>query len=328
MDKTANTINQFARFIGLNNRGLAPRPPWNLQPREIDLHSLEYDFPKIANKTPEKTLLPAKNKSQLSANSSELTNKINASGFPSASKPAYLSVDCLSASPDAPEGKDGKTADGKTEHLTVKKPSIKQYQPKEAKERKGNIVRIAQAEECDTQLPVGQGQLRIKTALAMSASTVAMPSKSINQRSATALLNQEQAKALLPELYGRNQFANDAARGNLDKVNLFIAAYPEADAGPSEYSPSPLIEAARNGHIDVVKALIPRASEKVQLDALCEVFRIATSTEKKQALEPVIHTLAQGFKNRDKNDYLNTITENVPDEHFDWVFDTIIKEWT
>lgn len=328
MDKTFNAVRQFAESIGLKKSALAPRPPRGMEPREMDLHDVDYHFPKLTNKTREKTLLPVQDHSQLSAKSSTMERKIDSSPSPSSSKPSYLSVNSASTSPDTTQIGNSMKTDRITEHLAAEKPTIASHQAKEAKECRGIIAHKIRAVKIGTELPVGHEQLKTAHAWTMSATTITMPDKFMSQPGVATLLNQNEAKALPPQFYGRNQLARDAAQGNLNNVSLFIAAYPEADVGPGEYSPSPLMEAARNGHIDVVKALVPRASEKVQLDALCEVFRIATSTEKRQALAPVIHALAQEFKDRDKNDSLNTITENLTGEHFDWVFDTLIKEWT
>lgn len=294
----------------------------------MDLHDVDYNFPKLTNKNREKTLLPVQDHSQLSAKSLTVERKIDSSPSLSSSKPSYLGVNSVSTSPDTTQIGNSMKTDRITEHSAAKKPTIASHQAKEAKERRGIIAHKIRAVKIGTELPVGHEQLKTAHTWTMSATTITMPDKSMSQPGVAASLNQNEAKALLPQFYGKNQLARDAAQGNLNNVSLFIAAYPEADAGPNEYSPSPLTEAARNGHIDVVKALIPRASEKVQLDALCEVFWVATSTEKRQALAPVIHALAQEFKDRDKNDSLNTITENLTGEHFDWVFDTLIKEWT
>lgn len=329
MDKVLNTLHQIKGFVELKNNAPAPRPSWNKQPREMDLHSLDYDFPKVASRTQKKALLPAQRQLQSSANSpTPGSNVAVVSGFPSASKPSYLNANYFPPSQDAKKDVKSKNADEKTAHLTSEKPLIKQHQKKEEQQRRRNIVRSAPGGGDGTQLPVGHKQLKTAQAWTMSATIVATPAESMSQPDITAPLSKEVAKAQLPEFYGRNQFAHAAAQGKLKEVNLFLAAYPETDAGPGEYSPSPLIEAARNAHPDVVKALMPKASEKVQIDALSAVLHGATTESERMKLADTIEVLAKGFKENQKNDVFNAICDPISGtEQLDWVFETLMKIW-
>ena len=206
-----------------------------MQPEEIDLHSIDYDFPVFRNNKPtgKAHLNRERPQAQLLTSSLESASKSHSVGFLHASKPSYESDNSASACPDTIENEKSEQAHETTGQLASKKMSDAGHQAKEIK----GITRPNEGiSETDIPSPANQGQSDIVRALIASASTVEIYCASTTQPKPITLSDQEQAKALLPPFYGRNQFATDAAKGNITIVKLFLAAYPETDAGPSEYS--------------------------------------------------------------------------------------------
>lgn len=324
MDKALRAIHQLTQNIRLTN-DLAPCPPRGMEPEEIDLHHLDYEFPKVKIKPQGNKLLLEQKQPQSLANSSAPPGKSHPSGAPCASKPSYTSIYSSAISASAIETEKARHADKKTEHVMAEKASDRQHQKKEAK---SNDVKRVGIRRASTHLLVGKQQLNMPHSWTTSASTIVIPGKSIMQPGIIAPPNKDEAKALLPQFYGRNQFAIDAARGNIDMIRRFIAVYPETDVGPSEYSPSPLKEAAKNGHLDVVEALLPKASEQIRIDTLCSVCSATTDKEQQTKLTPIVKALAQTVEQKDRNDVLNAATEPIGDNnHWNWVFDTLSATW-
>jgi hypothetical protein len=324
MDKAWHAMRQLAQNTRLTE-GLAPRPPGRMEPEGMDLHHLDYKFPKVACKPQGNKLLPEQKQPQLLADSSAPPGKSNLAGSPYASKPSYTGIDSSPVSQHAIESEKSRQADQGSEHVSAAKAPDTRHQ---AKESKGNSVQRAGIRQAGTHLPVGHEPLNTVHSWTMSASTIATPIKSMGQPGVITPANQDEAKALLPQFYGRNQFATDAARGNIEMVRRFIAAYPETDAGPSEYSPSPLKEAAKNGHLDVVEALIPKASGEVRIDTLCAVCWAGTDEEQQTKLAPIVKALAQSVKKKDNGDVLNAATDPIRDpKHSDWIFETLVDAW-
>lgn len=328
MDKALRAVYQLTQNTKLT-KDLAPRPPRGMEPEEMDLHHLDYQFPKVGIKTQGSKLLSEQKQPQSLANSSVPPSKSHLMGAPSTSKPSYTNIHSSAASPSPIETEKARQADQNTKHVIAEKTSDKPHQEKETK---SNHVRKAGIRQAGTHLPVGQQQLNMSHSWTTSASTVVIPGKSIMQSGIIDPSNKDEAKAPIPEFYGRDQFAIDAARGNIDMVRRFIAAYPETDAGPSEYSPSPLMEAAKNGHLDVVEALLPKASEQIRIDTLYSVCWAAKNEEQRTKLEPIVRALAPSVEKKNRGDVFyaaNFVPGSRCDfSHYSWISATLLDPFS
>lgn len=303
-------------------------PSKKIQPKGIDLHSIDYDFPAVRNNKPtgKAHLNQERPQAQLLTSSLESASKSHSVGFLHASKPSYASDNSASACPDTIENEKSEQAHETTRQFASTKMSDAGHQAKKIK----GITRPSEGiSETDIPSPAKQGQSDIVRALIASASTVEIYCAPTTQPKPITLPDQEQAKALLPALYGRNQFATDAANGNITMVKLFLAAHPETDAGPSEYSPSPLQAAAENGHLDVVEALIPKASEQIRVDTLRSLCLLATDEEQQTILNPIVKSLARSVKTQYVWDRFKEVTKGLiavrGNSQYQWAMDTVLE---
>jgi hypothetical protein len=91
------------------------------------------------------------------------------------------------------------------------------------------------------------------------------------------------------------QFATDAAPGYI-QINYqgFMANYPDPDAGPSEHSASPSMDAAQTAILMRLQYLL-RICPKLLINMLCAVCQVAVNQKKRNEFHPIVDGLARSL---------------------------------
>jgi hypothetical protein len=118
--------------------------------------------------------------------------------------------------------------------------------------------------------------------------------------------------------YTTSTFVSAARDGNLQMVKLHIEAGLNVNAGPSAFAPTPLTEAAMGGHCDVVKAILPHASEQSKTDSLRALMWTASDQDMENKLNESGKAIVASLKDK-ATAYEKMDSEELPVERINWM---------